>query len=313
MRSELCPSTGEYLVSLRARFRFDPATQILAKEILMRELVVATDEARIVPLKTVVSTLKMAADKLRRGHVHPRDATVIGIPAEVAECLEVVLARTNRTQRDLLEDHRIEVNVKQEVEATRAALARIQPLAERARNKQLCAEEFVAALRSEDDFNTARDQYLMLDAPRMTVFDEAGPVVAPQAIPLPRAFQSRSIHKVTGKITTLDTDSNVVRIKVISAEADSPFFVGEELGIRSISTRVPDEGDFQRIGFCVAFRLEPQLDLSIAVSVSASGLTYSASLVRFSDPQKLCQQLADAMQNRPTDLFESPNAAQACG
>ena len=303
MRAELCPIHGEFVISLRSRICIDPAIQVSIKEILVFEPIFLPPEARLIPFKAAISALSAAADKLRRGRVHPKDATLVGFPVDVIANLELVLARTNRPQRDLIEDVNIEMSTKSETQVSRAALARLEPIAQRARRNELSAEDLLEALRSENDFNTARDQYLMLDAPRVAIFDDDGPVIERHAVALPRDYKSRFVHTIAAEVQSIDAASMTARLTVIEADSSDQLFTEDELGRRLMPVRVPDEADFLRLSLCLAFKLAPQLELSVTVSLSGSGIAYSATLVRFADLPGITCEIIAAIRLQPGDLF----------
>lgn len=304
MQIEHCPVFGLFCVTTRTKFNVDSENHFIAKEILMIESVTFPKDAKLIPIRGFIQTLNQLEHKLKQCKTHPTDAMAIGIPVEMISTIEVVMARVDRKQRDWVEAD-ISTSAETEVLATRAAMARLRPIADLARKNQLSAEELIQSLAAEPDQVKARNQFLAQEGIGVTVHDENEVLVFPHTGLLPKKYAASKIYSLKVIVTSLDVTTSTIRLVIVETPPSNPFFNVSDIGVRAIITRAADEGDLRRLNLCMAYQVKTDVELAMSVNIASNGLTYSAAFIRFTDPIGASRSIREAILGDHQDLFDA--------
>lgn len=268
----------------------------------MTQSVIAASSATLVPLQYVIDSLREGARALEGCKTHPGETTIIGLASDQVQSLELVLARTNRKQRDFMEDDLASV-AEAESSARRLALARLEPIVKKARDELLSAEELMTALNAESDPKIARERFLSHEGGPVTVRDYNEILLSPFPKPLPKNYAAQCSYSLNVLVEHTDVTSPETRLLLIDRSLPKPLFSCSDVGQRSVITRIPDADDLRRIGLCMTFGVPLSVELAITIKTGHSGLVYSANLIRLTDAETVDNLLKKAMSAQGLNLF----------
>lgn len=302
MLAEYCSVYGEFCRTAHADLYIPVDRHFTPKEILMTQAVIDTSRATLVPLQCVIEFLREGARVLEGCKTHPSETTIIGLTSDQVQALELVLARTNRKQRDFIEGD-LATAAEAESSSRRSALTRLAPFINKAKNDLLSAEELMSALNAEADPRIARERFLSLEGNSVTVRDDREILLLPNSKPLPKKYAAQDLYSLNVRVENTDVTSSEARLLLIDSYLPSPLFSRTDVGLRSVTTRIPDADDLRRIGLCMTFGVPVSLELAITVGVGHSGLAYSATLIRLTNSEAIGNQLKKAMTAQSLNLF----------
>ena len=302
MRSEPSPLNGLNCRSTYADLHISTHTYLKIKEILMtKEIDIPLNEA-FIAVEKYLELVRADAKVLKGLSTHPSDAVVIGVLVDPSHPVVLAAARTEKKQRDLTDTDLI-ADTEAETAATRAALARLRPLVEKAKTERVSAEEVVSILQAEPDARVACSQLLAMKAGSSTIRDEREILISPDTRPLPRKFPAAKAYVLGVKVTALDENPRSARLTLIDPTLPTALFLKEDVGVRTISTTVTDPDDFLLLNLCMAFKVPLVLELAIELDIGGSGRTYTASMIRVKDPKATFNSIRTASKMQNQDLF----------
>lgn len=271
-------------------------------EVLMTSEVEISGDRHFVSLEKGFELMRTSSKTLLGLNTHPSDAVVVGFMLDPAHPIVLAAARTERKQRDLTE-RGLTVEAEAEAALTRAALARLRPLAEKARTVGVSAEEMVEVMKAERDPKVARERYLALAAGSSTVRDEQETLINPELRPLPRRFAASKPYVLNVRVTALDESPPTAKLALTDESLPDSLFWANDAGARSITTRISDPADFMLLSLCMAFKVTLQTELAIELDLAASGRTYTASMIRLADSSATRNAIRTLGKNESGDLF----------
>lgn len=268
---------------------------------MLREIEIP-DARHFLSVEKFFDLVRTYAKTLLGLNTHPSDAVVIGFMLDPAHPFVLTAARIERKQRDLTERS---LNVETEAEAalTRAALARLRPLAAKARTEGVSAEEMVDLMKAERDPRVARERYLTFSAGSSTVRDEQEILINPEQSPLPRKFAASKPYVLNVRVTALDENPPTAKLTLTDENLPDSLFWASDAGARSITTRIADPSDFMLLSLCMAFKVPFKAELAIELDLGGSGRAYTASLIRLADPVATRNAIRTFGKNESGDLF----------
>lgn len=268
----------------------------------MTQTVMDTSHSTLVPLSRVIEHLREAERVLAGCKTHPGETTLIGLPADQVQSLELVLARTNRKQRDLVEGDLV-VAAEAETLASRSELARLKPLVGKAKSGNLSAEELMAVLNAGADPRVTRERFLSLEGKPVTVRDEQQVLLSPNAQPLPKQYAAQQSYTLNVRVENTDMPSFEARLLLVDKFLPSALFSQTDSGNRCVTTRVPDTENLLCIGLCMLLGVHVSVELAMTIGIGHAGLSYSATLIRLTDAKATNALLTQAMKARAQTLL----------
>lgn len=302
MLAEFCPVYGEFCRTAHADIHIPAERHLTVKEILMTQNVMDASRSTLVPLAHVIEHLREASRVLEGCKTHPGETTLIGLTADQVKSLELVLARTNRKQRDFI-DGDLVAAAEAEAIACRSELARLKPFITEAKCGHLSAESLMAVLNAGPDPRVARERFLSLEGKPVTVRDAQQIFLSPNAQPLPKQYAAQESYTLNVQVENTDMPSFEARLLLVDKLLPSPLFSRTDVGNRCVTARVPDAEDLLCIGLCMLLGVHVSVELAITVGIGHAGLTYRATLIRLTDPNVTNALLTKTMADRARTLL----------
>ena len=302
MIAECCPVYGEFCRTAHADIHIPAERYSTVKDILMTQPVMDASRSTLVHFAHVIEHLRKCARALKGCNIHPGDTTLIGMTADQVQSLELVLARTNRKQRDFLEGD-LAATAEAEKIAWQSEQARLKPYVTKAKSGNLYAEEFMTAINAGPDPRITRERFLSLEGKPFTVRDEQQIFLSPNAQPLPKQYAAKDPYTLTVQVENTDMPSFVARFLLVDKFLPSPIFSRTDPGNRCVTALVPDAEDLLCIGLCMLMGVHVSVELAITVGIGHAGLAYTATLIRLTDPKKTNALLTQTMAARAQTLL----------
>jgi hypothetical protein len=302
MLIEFCPRHGDFCRTTFASLHISPEKHIIPKETLMSQPIQLDSRASLVPLGHFIDHLREAEGALKNCKTHPGDATLVCVSAEQARELEVVLVRTDRKQKDWVSQDMLS-EAESERANTKSALARLRPVASKARDGVLSAEELLAAFKAESDPKVARQRFLAMQAERTVIRDEQDVLVLPHAKTLPKKYAAKSSYVLSVLVTGIEKTTADALLILVDKNLSAALFSSTDSGFRGVSTRVLDAEDLRCLNFCMAYDIAISVELAISVNIGGAGIGYSATLIRISNRTETMASVKKAMSAERDTLF----------
>lgn len=302
MLAEFCPVYGEFCRTAHADIHIPAERHSTVKEILMTQTVMDANRSTLVSLAHVIEHLREAGRVLDGCKTHPGETTLIGLAADQVKSLELVLARTNRKQRDFIEGDLVAV-AESEALACRSELDRLNPFFLKAKSGHLSAEALMTALNAGADPRVARERFLSMEGKAVTVRDTQQIFLSPNAQPLPKQYAAQDSYTLNVQVENTDMPSFEARLLLVDKFLPSPLFSRADAGNRFVTARVPDAEDLLCIGLCMLLGVQVSVELAVTVGIGHAGLAYSATLIRLTDPKTTNALLTQTMAARARTLI----------
>lgn len=268
----------------------------------MTQIVMDASRLTLVPLAHVIEHLREAARVLEGCKTHPGETTLIGLAADQVKSLELVLARTNRKQRDFIEGDLVAA-AEAEAFASQSELARLKPFVTQAKCGDLSAEALMTVLNAGADPRVARERFLSLEGKPVTVRDAQQIFLSPNAQPLPKQYAAQNSYTLNVQVENTDMPSFEARLLLVDKFLPSPLFSRTDAGNRCVTVRVPDAEDLLCIGLCMLLGVPVSVELAVTVGIGHAGLAYSGTLIRLTDPKATNALLTQTMAARARTLL----------
>ncbi len=304
MQSEICPSFGLICRTTFADLHIPHEKIVVPLDIYMTKTLSISNPPKLVPIAMCIELLKRAEQSLKLLKTHPSDATLIGIPAVQFEGLEVSMARTERKQKDLIEDDLI-AQAEAEADATRSALLRLSPVVNKARNNDLSAEELLTALHAEPDQKIARERFLSQRAEPLTLRDETEVLARASSSPLPKSYRAGSAYQLKGRVTSADFTSFAVCFVLLDGALPDSLFTAKDSGQRTVLVQSNDFEDLKLMSLCMTYSVDVVLELALLVNIGGAGLAYSGTAIRVMDQVIVKAAIEKAMYEEGSGLFDN--------
>lgn len=301
MQAEICPIQGVFCRTTYADMHITRDNFFIPMEILMTQTVETNTLAKFIPVSHFIDQLRAAIRSLESYKTHPSQATLIGVAADQVQSFEVVLARVESKQRNLEND--VAASAATETAATRAALARLKPVATKAKSGELSAEELLSALNSEPDARVARAQFMSMKFDNITVRDEMEVLSSSNAAALPKKYAASKVYALKVRVTKAEKESDKVDLLIIDKVLPAPLFSNTEGTLRKIITQITDLGTLHLLNLCMAYDLTVTTELAVTVDLGSNGLAYTATLIRLPHREETLREVKQAMAADMTDLF----------
>ena len=237
-------------------------------------------------------------------HAHPRDLTIVGVRTEDAEALTVFVARKAGRQRRL--DGDLAEETEAEREAAKALVHRISPLIDRLQERRLSTEQLCAALSAEADPARARAAFVSLASGADPISDGAEMIHAGTNDQPRRSIQvhGAEVHRVVGRVVSVDQGTRSCRVRLASLPESSSIFTEKDAGVRVFDVALVD--DVGWLLASLAASLGESLEMKLTINAKfdiRGGVTFSATLVGFSDVKKASKRLEAALAESMASLF----------
>lgn len=288
--------------STYAQLHINQSKHINSKETLMTHSFTAATQSKVIPASVFIDQVKDAVKQLQRLNTHPGDAALIGFLPEQVAHLELVMARTQRKQKDWIEKDLRSIT-EAEASMTSAALLRMRPAIAKAKKNSLSAEELIQTLSAETDMRIARERFLTQASQPVSLRDDENILALPNSLPLPKKYSAKQAYTLTVAIESVDRVVSTVRLLLVDKILPDQIFSENDQGTRTILTLADDAVDIKLLGLCMANQVNIQVEVALCVSINGAGLSYTANLIRILNPSLAMVSVKQAMTTGSQDLF----------
>ena len=305
MQTEICPSHGDFCKTFETHIQTKSDVEVPENDCLgQAELAIKEGTSRLLPVQHLIQLLKDADRKLQGLHAHPRDLTIVGVRTEDAQALTLFVARKAGRQRRL--DGDLAEETEAEREAAKALVHRISPLIDRLQERRLSTEQLCAALSAEADPARARAAFVSLASGADPISDGAEMIHAGTNDQPRRSIQvhGAEVHRVVGRVVSVDQGTRSCRVRLASLPEPSSIFTEKDAGVRVFDVALVD--DVGWLLTSLAASLSESLEMKLTINAKfdiRGGVTFSATLVGFSDVKKASKRLEAALAESMASLF----------
>lgn len=307
MISENCPVHGPLVVTMKSKASSRSLKNTSHHEILSMTKPLSDSPQRITPLSQAVDLLNQTAKVLKQTNIHGSQATLTGIRTDQLENLEIVVALIEQKQRSL--DHTtVDEHAQQDKQAALARMAPLQALARKAPLGRLDAETVLKTIWSDPDqtFAVHSLRQLLLRKNSLSIGDVDVVVEADASAGNPD-FDGKRSYSVEMSANSIKSDVGQATCVLQSGEQLDSIFSVRDLGHREL--HLQELGDkLLPIGYCMLLDLHFKAEIAVQIVLTAKGLSYKCSLIRFNKEAELLASIRRAIEQQTPGLFAADQA-----